>query len=399
MKGTAVFLVEALRTPFGRYGGALALVRPDDLLAGVLRVLVDRTGIPEDVVDEVIAGCVSQAGEDNRNVARMALLLSGLPVTTPGVTVNRLCASGLSAVALGARTIAAGEAEIVIAAGVESMSRAPYVMAKPERAFQNGTPKVFDSTIGWRFVNPTLASMYPPISMGETAENLAVRYSISREAQDVFALGSHQRALSAWSEGFYDDHVVPVMGPSKEKPVTVDEGPRPDTSLDALAHLRPAFVDGGTISAGNSSSLNDGAGAALLATEKACKRYGLQPICRIVATGQAGVDPSYMGIGPVPATERALQRAGWRLSELDVIEINEAFAAQVLAVLKELNIDAEAVNTHGGAIALGHPLGATGLRLIATICRQMRLDPSARRALATACIGVGQGESLLLEQV
>jgi acetyl-CoA acetyltransferase family protein len=397
MKGEPVYVVDAIRTPFGRYAGALATVRPDDLLATVLREVVARNQLPPDRIDEVIAGCVCQAGEDSRNVARMAALLSGLPETTPGVTINRLCASGLSALTYGARAIAAGEANLVIAAGVESMSRAPYVMAKSSRPFQFGAPEVVDSALGWRFVNSALAQMYPPIAMGETAENVSDRYSISREDQDRFALESHERALRAWETGFFVDHVVPVT--VGKYSVALDEGPRADTSLEKLAKLSPAFREGGTVTAGNSSTLNDGAGAAVLASESACLEFGLEPQCRIVATGQAGVDPSYMGIGPVPATRVALERAGWNVGHLDIVEINEAFASQVLAVIRELDLDQASVNRQGGAISIGHPLGASGIRLAASIVQQMRDAGDLRRALATACIGVGQGESILFERV
>lgn len=399
MNRRAVMLVDPIRSPFGRYAGALSAVRPDDLLATALRRVIDRTGIPNDVIDDVIAGCVSQAGEDARNIARMSLLLAGLPTSTPGLTVNRLCASGLAAITTGARAIASDEADLILVGGVESMSRAPWVMAKPSRGFAPQPPEMYNTALGWRFVNPSLAEMHPPISMGETAENVAEKYAISRDKQDAFALKSHMRALTAWEDGFYDDHVIEISPPIPTRAGVTDEGPRPAASMDALAALKPAFRAGGTVTAGNSSSLNDGAGAALLASEEACERYSLEPVSRVVATGQAGVDPSYMGIGPVPATERAMRRAGWTMDDLDVIEINEAFAAQVLAVTQELGVDPDAVNRRGGAIAIGHPLGASGLRLAATACHEIRADPNARRAVITACIGVGQGESLLLERV
>jgi len=396
-----VYLVDAVRTPIGRHGGALAPVRPDDLLAIVLRALLERVALDGDRVDEVYAGCANQAGEDNRNVARMAVLLSGMGISVPAVTLNRLCGSGLSAVSAAYRSIAVGEAEVVIASGVESMTRSPIVMAKPSKAFQQGAPEVFDSTIGWRFVNPGMAAMHPPISMGLTAENLADKYDIGREEQDGFALRSHERAVAAQERGFYARHLVPVETRVGKTTVLVDsdESPRADASLESLARLRPAFRDGGTVTAGNSSSINDGAGAALLASGAACERWGLRPIARVVGAATAGVDPSVMGIGPVPATRKALARAGWQLEDLDSVELNEAFAAQSLAVLRDLPVPLDKVNPDGGAIALGHPLGMSGLRLVASLLQRMSDDPTVRRGLASLCIGVGQGESLLLESV
>lgn len=396
------YLVDAVRTPIGRYGGALASVRPDDLLAGCLREILERTGVAADEVDEVVAGCANQAGEDNRDVARMALLLAGYPVTVPGVTVNRLCASGLAAVTHAYRQIAVGEAEVVVAGGVESMSRAPYVVAKPESAHQRGAPEIADSALGWRFVNPRMEEMHPPIPMGETAENLVEVHDIPRDEQDRFALRSHHNALAAWDGGRYDDHVISVQVPRRRgDPVVVDrdESPRADTSMEALGRLRAVFREGGTITAGNSSPLNDGAGATLVASGAACERLGLAPIARVVATGQAGVEPSAMGIGPVPATRIALVRARWGLDDLDSVELNEAFAGQCLAVLRELPVDLDIVNPDGGAIAIGHPLGASGIRLVATLAHRMRREHAVRRGLATACVGVGQGESILLESV
>jgi acetyl-CoA acyltransferase len=396
-----VFLVDGVRTPMGRYGGALAAVRPDDLLALCLRTVVERTGVDAAEVDEVAAGCANQAGEDNRDVARMAALLAGYPVTVPGVTLNRLCASGFAAVVHGQRAIALGDADLVVAGGVESMSRAPYVMAKPERAYQRGAPQVVDSALGWRFVNPRMRELHPPLALGETAEVLVDKYDITREEQDRFALRSHRLALRAWEEGRYD-HVVPVEVPRRKggpELVELDEAPRADTSLEQLTALKPAFRDGGDVTAGNSSPLNDGAGAVLLASEDACQRHGLTPIARVVASGQAGVDPDTMGIGPVPATDAALRKAGWELDDLDSVELNEAFAGQCLAVLREWDIPLDLVNPDGGAIALGHPLGMSGIRLVATLLHRIRRDPSVRRGLATACVGVGQGESVLLESV
>ncbi|MDF1596026.1 MAG: thiolase family protein [Acidimicrobiia bacterium] len=395
-----VFVVDAVRTPIGRYAGALATVRPDDLLALTLREILARNNLDPAEVDEVAAGCAGQAGEDNRDVARMALLLAGYPTTVPGITLNRLCASGLAAVVHGFRMIALGEADVVIAGGVESMTRAPYVMAKGERAFSGGPPEIHDSSLGWRFVNPRLAAMHPPLAMGETAENLVQRYGISREAQDRFALRSHQFALAAWDEGRYQDHVLGVRIPQRRgDPVVVDrdEGPRADTSLEALARLRPAFREGGSVTAGNSSTLNDGAGAVLLASAAACERLSLDPVATVVASGQAGVDPSVMGIGPVRSTRIALQRAGWGVEDLDTVELNEAFAAQVLAVLSDLPIPMDILNPDGGAIALGHPLGMSGIRLVATMLHRMRRNPEIGKGLATACVGVGQGESILFE--
>jgi 3-oxoadipyl-CoA thiolase len=395
-------VVDAVRTPIGRYAGALATVRPDDLLALTLREILSRNDLEPAEVDEVAAGCAGQAGEDNRDVARMALLLAGYPISVPGITLNRLCASGISAVVHGFRSIALGEAEIVIGGGVESMTRAPYVVAKRDRAFAGGPPEIHDSSLGWRFVNPRLAALHPPLQMGETAENLAEQYEISREDQDRFALRSHELALAAWDEGRYGDHVVPVEVPQRRgDPVVVerDEGPRPDTSLEALARLRPAFRAGGSVTAGNSSTLNDGAGAVLLASEAACERLDLEPVAEVVASGQAGVDPSVMGIGPVPATRIALRRAGWQLEDLDSVELNEAFAAQVLAVLQELPVPMDKLNPDGGAIALGHPLGMRGIRLVAALLHRMRRDPGVGRGLVSACVGVGQGEAVLLERL
>ena len=397
-----VVIVGAVRSPIGRHNGSLSSVRPDDLLAEVLKGLVERVGIDPALIDDVYAGCGNQAGEDNRDVARMALLLAGYPTTVPGITHNRLCASGLAAVVHGFRSIAIGEAEVVVAGGVESMTRAPYVLAKGDRAFAGGPPEIHDSSLGWRFVNPRLASMHPPLAMGETAENLVEQYGISREDQDRFALRSHQLALAAWDEGRYRDHVLAVEIPQRRgDPIVVDrdEGPRPDTSLEALARLRPAFREGGSVTAGNASTLNDGAGAVLLASEAACERLNLDPVAMVVSSGQAGVDPSVMGIGPVPATRIALRRAGWHLEDLDTVELNEAFAAQVLAVLHDLPIQQDKLNPDGGAIALGHPLGMSGIRLVATLLHRMRRNPDIGRGLATACVGVGQGESILFERV
>jgi acetyl-CoA acetyltransferase family protein len=375
-------------------------VRPDDLLSLVLEDILIRTSVPADEVDEVVAGCANQAGEDNRNVARMALLLAGYPDRVPGLTVNRLCASGLSATTHAFRAVSSGEVDVVVAGGVESMSRAPYVMRKPSTAYQRGAPQVEDTSLGWRFLNPRLSARHPPLAMGETAERLVDMFQISRQQQDEFALRSHVLANQAWDEGRYHDHVLPVTVAGRRGEVVVDrdEGPRRDTSLEVLAGLKTAFRDNGTVTAGNSSPLSDGAGALLVASEDACNRLGLTPKARIVGTAQAGVDPSTMGIGPVPATKRALDRAGWAIDDLDSIELNEAFASQCLAVLRELGLPAEKVNPDGGAIALGHPLGMSGIRLIAGLIYRMARDTEVRRGLATACVGVGQGESILVER-
>jgi len=394
------FLVEGVRTPVGKFGGALSAVRSDDLLAGVFRTLLDRAGVDGAAVDEVVAGCTNQAGEDNRNVARMSLLLAGLPTTVPGSTVNRLCASGLDAIVQAARAIMVGEGDLLIAGGVESMTRAPWVMAKPESLPPKGVPELVDSSFGWRFVNPALAQLHPPLAMGETAENLVDKYDITREEQDAFALRSHQRAVASAQTGEFDAEMAPVDVAGRKGAVTTvdrDEGPRPDTSMESLGKLRPVFRTDGTVTAGNSSSLNDGAAAVLLASADAVERLGLTPVARVVASAVVGVDPSIMGIGPVEATHKALARAGWSLDDVDTVELNEAFAGQSLAVLRELPFDGEIVNPQGGAIALGHPLGSTGARLTTTVLHRMRREPALRRALVTLCVGVGQGQSLLLE--
>jgi 3-oxoadipyl-CoA thiolase len=393
-------ILDALRTPIGRYGGALSGVRPDDLAALVVRAAVERGGVDPAAVDEVYMGCTNQAGEDNRNVARMAGLLAGLPVGVPAVTVNRLCASGLEAVNQGARQIMAGEADLVLAGGVESMSRAPLVALKPERGFPRGDVQLVDTTIGWRFVNPRMDQMYSTESMGETAENVAERYGVSREDQDAFALESHRRAVAAAEDGRFDEELVTVDVPQpKGEPVTVhaDEGPRPDTSLERLARLRPVFREGGSVTAGNSSQINDGAACLVLASAQRVRELGREPLGRIVSTGAAGVDPAYMGIGPVPATRKALERAGLAIEDVDLVELNEAFAAQVLASLRELGIAEEKLNVNGGAIALGHPLGCSGARLLATLAWEMRRR-DAHRGLATMCIGVGQGLATVVER-
>jgi 3-oxoadipyl-CoA thiolase len=392
-------IVDALRTPIGRYGGALAGARPDDLAARVVVAAVERNGLDPASVDEVYMGCTNQAGEDNRNVARMASLLAGLPVEVPGVTVNRLCASGLEAVCQGARQIAVGDGDLVLTGGVESMSRAPLVGLKPERAFARGGLELVDTTIGWRFVNPLMVERYSTESMGETAENVAERFGVSRDDQDALALRSHQSAVAAAEEGRFDSEIVTVDVPQpKGEPLTVhaDEGPRPDTSLERLARLRPVFRDGGSVTAGNSSGINDGASCVVLANEERARELGREPLARVLSSGAAGVDPGLMGIGPVPATRKALERAGLSIEDIDLVELNEAFAAQVLACVRELDIPEERLNVNGGAIALGHPLGSSGARLLATLVWELRRR-GGRYGLATMCIGVGQGMAMVVE--
>lgn len=401
---THAFIVDGIRTPIGNLGGALSTIRPDDLGAHAIRELVKRhpTLDPAHIAD-VIFGCANQAGEDNRNVARMALLLAGLPQTVPGETVNRLCASGLSAVANAARAIKAGEGDVYVAGGVESMTRAPYVLSKSAQPFGRDM-QLFDTALGWRFVNPLMKQAHGTDSMGETAENVAARYHVSREDQDAFALRSQQKALAARNDGRLADEIVPVLIPQKKGdplPVQHDEFIRPDTTMEKLAKLKPAFRnDGqGSVTAGNSSGLNDGAAALLLASEKAMTREQLTPVARVVASAAAGVEPRIMGMGPVPATRLVLERAGLTLDQMDVIELNEAFAAQGLACLRELGVadDDPRVNPNGGAIALGHPLGMSGARLALTAARELRRR-KGRYALATMCIGVGQGYALILER-
>jgi 3-oxoadipyl-CoA thiolase len=392
-------ILDAVRTPIGRYGGVLSGVRPDDLAAHVVMAAVERAGLDPATVDEVYMGCTNQAGEDNRNVARMAGLLAGLPVEVPAVTVNRLCASGLEAAVQGARQLRLGEADLVLAGGVESMSRAPLVTLKPERGFQRGNAEMVDTTIGWRFVNPRMEGLHSTESMGETAENVAERYDVSREDQDAFALESHRRAVAAADAGRFDDEIVTVEVPQpKGEPVTVhaDEGPRPDSSLERLAALRPVFREGGSVTAGNSSQINDGAACLVLATEERARELGREPLARIVATGAAGVDPGFMGIGPVPATRRALDRAGLSPGDIDLVELNEAFAAQVLASMRELGFDHDRLNVNGGAIAIGHPLGCSGARLLGTLAYELRRR-GERYGVATMCIGVGQGLAAVIE--
>lgn len=391
MREREVVVVDAVRTPIGRYGGALANVRPDDLAAAVLRALAERTRIDPARIDDVLLGDANQSGEDNRNVARMAALLAGFPVEVPGATLNRLCGSSLQAINAAAHAIAWGDGDVMIAGGVESMTRAPFVQLKAEKPYERPQP-LWDTTIGWRMINPRMNELYPPISLGETAEKVAQQYGITREEQDRFAYTSQQRTKAAAERDAFDDEIVPVAQ------VRADEHPRPDTTLEALAKLKPAFKKDGTVTAGNSSGINDGAAALLLCEAAAAKRLGLRPMARIVASGVAGVHPDVMGLGPVPASRKALERAGLRMSEIDLVEINEAFAAQSIACLRDLEIDPAKANVNGGAIALGHPLGASGARIATTLLHELRRR-RARYGLATMCIGVGQGITTIFERL
>jgi len=397
---TDAFILDAVRTPVGRYGGSLASVRPDDLAAHVIRALVRRTGIDPARVDDVIFGCANQAGEDNRNVARMAGLLAGLPVTVAGQTVNRLCGSGLQAVRSAAHAIRADEGELFIAGGVESMSRAPWVMLKPSEAFARGVPEMADSLLGWRFVNPKFPKEYT-VSLGETAEIIAAEFGVSRADQDAFALASQQRAAAAIAAGHFAGEIAPVEIPQKKgapRVVDTDEHPRADTTAESLAGLRAAFrAENGTVTAGNASGLNDGASALLVGSAALASELGLAPMARVVASDVAGVEPQRMGIGPVPATRKALARAGLRIEDIGLAEINEAFAAQSVACVRELGLDPEIVNVSGGAVATGHPLGSSGARILTTLVHEMRRR-SVRYGLATMCIGVGQGISMIVER-
>ena len=391
------FIIDGVRTPIGRYGGALAQTRPDDLAALVLGEAVRRAGIDPALIDEVVFGSANQAGEDNRNVARMAVLLAGLPNTIPGFTVNRLCASGLTAIATARQIIAAGDAELVLAGGVESMTRAPWVTEKPTKAF--GKPGAsFDTSIGWRFANPAFDDD-TTLSMPQTADRIATQWGLTRDELDAFALRSHERALDAIRGGHFTKEIVPVTvhGRDGHSQFSVDEGPRAGSSLEALARLRPVNGPDGLVTAGNSSSLNDGAAAVVIASEAFIHANGLTPRARLVAAANAGVDPAIMGIGPVPATRKVLKRAGWNTADLDAIELNEAFASQALACIRDLDLDEEIVNTDGGAIALGHPLGCSGTRLTITLLGRLE-RAGAHRGLATMCVGVGQGTALLLER-
>ena len=389
-------IVDALRTPIGRYGGALREMRPDDLAALVIAAAVERNQLDVAAIEDVFFGDANQAGEDNRNVARMAVLLAGLPVETPGATFNRLCGSGMQAIISATREIETGNGDLLLAGGVESMTRAPYVLEKPPHEFPRGTQTLHDTTLGWRMVNPRLAAKYPPISLGQTAEVVARQFQISREAQDSFALQSHHRAVAAQQQCHFKAELVPVATPSGL--VEKDEGPRPDTSMERLAALKPAFEAGGTVTAGNSSPLNDGAACLVLMSERRAGEIGLKARARILAAASAGVDPSVMGLGPIPASRKALARAGIKAGDLDVIELNEAFASQSLACVRELGLDPERVNPNGGAIALGHPLGASGARITTTLVHELARR-KGRYGLATMCIGVGQGISLVLENL
>ena len=395
------WVVGAVRTPIGRYGGALASVRPDDLAAAALRAVVDRAGLDPALVEDVILGCANQAGEDNRNVARMALLLAGFPVEVGGLTVNRLCGSGLQAINTAAHAIQVGDGEVFVGGGVESMTRAPYVMLKPEAAWERGPRQMEDTTLGWRFVNPKLAEQHYPYSMGETAENVAERWSVDRQRQDAFALDSQRKAIAAIDAGRFDQQIVPIAVPQKKgEPVVVsrDEHPRADSTAEALGRLRPAFREGGTVTAGNSSGINDGASAVLLVEAERARALGLEPLARIVSTAVAGVDPAVMGVGPIPATRKALERAGLAVADLDLVELNEAFASQSIVCIDELGLDPARVNVNGGAIALGHPLGMSGARLITMLVHEL-VRTGGRYGLATMCIGVGQGIATIVERI
>jgi 3-oxoadipyl-CoA thiolase len=380
-----------VRTPIGRYGGVLSGVRPDDLAALAIREAVARAGVPPEQIEDVYFGAANQAGEDNRNVARMAALLAGLPESVGGVTVNRLCASGLAAVSSACHAVIAGDGDLFVAGGAESMSRAPFVMGKPETGFPRGDRQLVDTTLGWRFVNPKLAELFPPETMGETGENVAERWNVSREDQDAFALASHQRWAAAAAAGRFDDELVPVGD------VTRDEHPRPDTTLEKLAALKPAFRAGGTVTAGNASGINDGAAALVIASEEKARELGIEPLGAFVGSAVAGVDPRVMGIGPIPAVRKLLARTGIEVGQIDLVELNEAFASQSLAVVRELGFDREKVNVNGGAIALGHPLGMSGARLVVSLLHELRRR-GGRYGLATLCVGVGQGQAALFSR-
>jgi 3-oxoadipyl-CoA thiolase len=398
---TEAYVVEALRTPMGAYRGALSGVRPDDMAAHVIGAVVERSGVDPERITDVYFGAANQSGEDNRDVARMAALLAGLPQSVPGATVNRLCASGLEAVNGAARAIKTGEGDFYLAGGVESMSRAPWVVEKPERGLPRGPQTMHDTTLGWRMINPRMAAVgVSTESMGETGENVAERFGVSREDQDAFALRSHQRAVAATEAGKLAEEIVPIEARQGRETVAVevDEGPRPDASAEKLAKLRPVFREGGTVTAGNASTLNDGAACLLLASERGAEEIGAEPLARVVATGVAGVDPGLMGIGPVAAIPRALANAGLSLDQIDLVEINEAFASQVLASARELGVEEERLNVNGGAIALGHPLGCSGARLSGTVIRELRRR-GGRYGVASLCVGVGQGLATVFEAV
>jgi 3-oxoadipyl-CoA thiolase len=388
---TRAVILSAVRTPVGRYGGALSGERPDDLAAVAVRAAVDRAGVPEAEIEDVWLGCANQAGEDNRNVARMAVLLAGLPESVAGVTVNRLCASGLAAIVGACHAVIAGGGDLFVAGGVESMSRAPFVTAKPEHAYPRGDRLMYDTTLGWRFPNARLEERFPLESMGETGENVAARWSVTREEQDAFALRSQQRWAAAAEAGRFDDELVRVGD------ATRDEHPRPDTSAEKLAALKPAFRSGGTVTAGNSSGINDGAAAVVVASEEKARSLGIEPLGSFVSSAVAGVDPRVMGIGPMPAVRKLLERTGVGVDQLDLVELNEAFASQSLAVIRDLGLDEEKVNVNGGAIAIGHPLGMSGARLVVTLLHELRRR-NGRYGVATMCVGVGQGQAALFER-
>ena len=400
----AAYVVDGIRSPFGRYGGGLSGVRADDLAGQVIAALVARTAIPPDRIDDVIFGCANQAGEDNRNVARMAALLAGLPVSVPGITVNRLCGSGLQAIADAARLIATGEADLVVAGGVEQMSRAPLVMAKPTEAFQRGNQTVYDTTLGWRFVNPRMDAMHGTLAMGETAERVAEKHAVSREAQDRFAITSQQRAGKAIASGRIAREITPIVTGTDKKTgakleLAADEHPRPETTIEQLTKLKPAFAKGPTasVTAGNASGLNDGAAAVLVASEQAIKEFNLTPRARYVVGAATGIEPSYMGLGPIAATKKALAKAGLTAQRVDLAEVNEAFAAQAIPCIEQIGLDPERVNVNGGAIAYGHPLGASGARMMISLTIELEIS-SMKLGLATMCIGVGQGIAVLVER-
>ena len=399
-----IYIVDACRTPMGKLGGQLAHLRPDDLAAHAVAGLLGRNpDLDPMAIEDVYWGAANQAGEDNRNVARMAGLLAGLPIEIPGTTVNRLCGSGMQAVVSGSHALAAGWGDVVVVGGSESMTRSPYVMMKPDRAFATGTPEMVDTVLGWRLVNPRMEQLYPPITLGMTAEVVAAKYDISREDQDAFALTSHQRALTAVAAGRFDDEIEPIEAPidvrrRESRTIETDEGPRSDTSMEALAKLPSVFKEDGTVTAGNSSPMNDGSAALLLATDQGLETHGLTPMARIVSSAAAGVHPDVMGIGPVPSSEKALARAGITIAEVDLVEVNEAFAAQAVACQRLLEIDPDRLNVNGGAIALGHPLGASGARILTTLTHELGRR-GGRYGLATMCIGVGQGISTVIERV
>ena len=408
-----VVIIDAVRSPVGRVGGSLASVRPDDLLSTVFKALLERTGIDPAIVEDVYAGCGNQAGEDNRDVARMALLLAGFPKEVGGITVNRNCASGLEAVNLAAKSIVVGEADVFIGGGVESMSRAPWTMPKPDRGYPVGHPKIYDTTVGWRYENPRMDAMYPIISLGETAENIAVEMNISREDQDAFSLESHRRAVTAINEGKFKDEIIPISVPQRKRdPIIVDTDEHPrykvengeymlDTNMESMARLRPAFRQGGTVTAANSSGINDGAAALLLMSREKADELGLKAMARWMGSAVAGVDPGVMGYGPVPATHKLLQRLELTLDDIGLIELNEAFAAQSLGVIRQLGLNQEITNVNGGAIALGHPLGCSGARILTTLLHEMKRRAADEKrpyyGLATLCVGVGQGVSTIVE--